>query len=121
MKLKKLTDLKVAKFNGITSRTLQNWKKPLKVGNVKYHLYAGKHNLYIGAKLVTYLLAYKENENETEEQNNNLENLLLSVEKVEKLVEIIKTECKSKYLEDLAEEIKFLKEKLEDLEKITKL
>jgi hypothetical protein len=119
MILKELTDLKIAEFTGVTNRTLQNWKKPQEVSGAKYYPPTGRHNLYIGAKLSTYL-AYKENEEEVE-SNNNLENMLLSVEKAKKLVEVIKTECKSKYLEDLAKEINFLKEKLKDLKEITKL
>ncbi|GAX87364.1 hypothetical protein LNAT_P0659 [Lebetimonas natsushimae] len=120
MQLKEITDTKIANFVDVTTRTLQNWKKPQEVSRVKFYPPTGKHNLYIGAKLTTYLLAYKENE-ETEELNNNLEDMLLSIEKAEKLVEIIKAECKSKYLDDLTNEIKFLKEKVEDLDKISKL
>jgi len=118
MKLKELTDLKVAKFVGVTNRTLQNWKRPPK--NNAF-LPFGKHNLYKGARLATYLLMYKEGEEETEEIYNNLENMLLSADKIEKLVELISINCKSKYLEDLKKEASFLKEKLEGLQKLTDL
>ena len=121
MKLKELTDLKVAEFCGVTNRTLQYWKKPQEINGVKFHPPIGKHNLYIGARLATYLLMSKELEDGTEEINNNLENMLLSIEKAEKLINVIKTECKSKYLQDLEEEIKFLKEKMQDLEELSRL
>lgn len=121
MELKDINDLKVAEFTGVTNRTLQNWKKPKNIEGVKIFSTYGKHNLYRGAKLATYLLALKKNEEETIEEENNLTLMSESIEKIIKIIDILRLECKSKYLEDLKEEAEFLKEKIKDLENLTNL
>ena len=110
-----LTDLKVADFTGVTTRTLQNWKKPKEENGIRYYPPVGKHNLYIGARLATYLL---HNDTDTK-PNNNLEDLVLSVSKLKDLANLVEKECNSKYIKDLKEEINFITEKIKDVERLT--
>jgi len=125
MKIKELTDLKIASFVGVTNRTLQNWKKPTKIiGDIKIYAPAGKHNLYKGAKLATYLLDYKQylgtdEDIEVSEPSNNLEKMLQSINTISNLIEIVENNCNNKYIKDLKEEVEELKNKLEDLQKLT--
>ena len=112
----KLTDLKIANFVGVTNKSLQNWKKPItEINGTKFYPPTGRHNLYIGARLSTYLLSSND-----EELNNNLDNLVLSVNKLEDLINLVEKECKnSKYIKDLKEEISYINEKIKEIEQLT--
>ena len=113
MKPKELTDLKIADFVNVTNRTLQNWKRPKEKNGVKYYTPTGKHNLYIGARLVTYLLY---NNTET---SNNLEELISNVNKLKELINSLEKECNSKYIKDLKEEISLIEDKIKNIEQLT--
>ncbi len=66
----KLTDLEIAEFCGVTDATLRNWKKTKEEGGIKFYPPYGRHNLYKGAKIATFLLKYADNDEESEHYNN---------------------------------------------------
>jgi len=95
---KKITDLQIAEFVGVTDATLRNWKRPLEEDGLKYYPPTGKHNLYKGAKIATYLLKYTDNGEEAEHYNN-LEILKSNTEALEDYLKMLNRE-------DLEENIK---------------
>ena len=127
LELKEITDKKIMEFTDTSDRTLRNWKKPTQIiGDTKIYAPVGKHNLYKGAKLATYLLDYKQYLDTDEEDNpievseplNNLESMLQSINTISNLTEIVENNCNNKYIKDLKEEVEELKNKLEDLQKL---
>jgi len=89
----KLTDKEIAKFNGVTDATLRNWKKPKQEGDVKFFPPYGKHNLYRGAKLATYLLKYEKEDNKENDvfdnQINNLELLRSNIQIIRDYIDMV--------------------------------
>ena len=54
--MKKILIKNIAKFCGVTPAALQKWKRPLTAEDgVKYLPPTGKHNLFYGCRIITYL------------------------------------------------------------------
>ncbi len=117
MNFKNITDTKIADFTKTDIETLKSWKNS---GNNVF-MPEGKHNLYKGARIATYLLAFEENTEETSEEHNNLTLILKSIKRMEELAEIIKDNCKSKFFEELQKEIEFLKGEMENINELTSI
>ncbi len=84
----RLTDKEVAEFVGVEDRTLRNWKKPQKVvDGAAVYLPHGRHNLYRGAKMATYLLDYPEDGDGYSEPYNRLDMLQERLQQVEALID----------------------------------
>ena len=56
------TDLKISEFTKVTAKKLAKWKSPIVEKGCKYYPPTGKHNLYRGAKIATYLLGFEDDE-----------------------------------------------------------
>jgi hypothetical protein len=117
MKLDNVTDLKAAKFVGTTDRTLLNWKKPKVLENgTKFYPAKGKHNLYRGARIITYLLDYDE---------VNINNLEVLKNNTDELYNLIKYTCKDnenkEQLENIAATIKSIVSDIDKLSSISYL
>jgi hypothetical protein len=117
MELDKITDLRVAKFVDTTDRTLLNWKKPKVLENgTKFYPAEGKHNLYRGAKVITYLLDYDE---------VNINNLEVLKKNTDELFSLIKLTCKNnenkEQLESIAATIKSIVNDIDKLSSISYL
>ncbi len=87
-----MTDKKIAEFVGVTPKTLQNWKKPIKQeepdgDTVLYYPPIGKNRLYQGAKLATHLLSYRE-----EDHFNELEHLSSKADSIVSLLSLLDRE-----------------------------
>jgi len=78
-----------AEFNCVSKSTLIRWKTPQETEGVKFHPPFGKHNLYKGARLATYLFSHDFQNKEKMEWENNFEKIK---EAVEELKEIVKEE-----------------------------
>ena len=121
---KKVTDLQTAKFVGVTAQALRNWKKPQTTPDrIKYYLPTGKHNLYRGARLVTYLLdlpiVTDEDGNKNSLPENRLEILTSSAVELD---ELIRLACKnSPYKERLTKLSSTIKRIVKDMEEISLL
>jgi len=117
-----MTDKKIAKFVGVTPKTLQNWKKPHeqeKDGKtVKFYPPEGKHQLYIGARLATHLLSCKKEEDmfytELELLQQKADSIvsLLSLVKRDDIEEIVKDSM----FRQIEREAKKLKDGLSEIE-----
>ena len=85
-----VTDKQVCKFVGVSDQTLINWKKSQIVDGAKFYPPTGRHNLYKGARIATYLLDYPtytdEDGEEVSEMNNRLEVLVESADELNKLI-----------------------------------
>ena len=78
-----------AEFNGVSKSTLIRWKTYETVDGVKFLPPFGKHNLYKGARLATYLFSHDFQNEEEMEWENNFKKIK---EAVEELKEIVKEE-----------------------------
>jgi len=85
---KKITDLEVAEFVGVSDKTIRNWREPQEEDGVKFYPPYGRHNLLKGAKIATYLLKYEDNGEEAE-HFNRLEILRSNIEALEDYLKII--------------------------------
>jgi len=122
-----MTDKKIAKFVGVTPKTLQNWKRPLtqeKNGEmVKFYPPTGKHQLYRGAKLATHLFSYTEDE---DQHFNNLEALSSKADNVFSLLSLIERDdieenVKKNILNQVKNEVKELKEGFRNIDNLLAL
>lgn len=115
--MKNITDKQASTFVGVTDRALRLWKAPKVLENgTKFYPATGKHNLYQGAKLITYLLDYKD----TEEVNFNKLEILSS--NVEELFNILEIACKNnKYKEQIMEMISNIKQITEEIDNVCSL
>ena len=116
--------MQTAKFVGVTAQALRNWKKPQTTPDrIKYYLPTGKHNLYRGARLITYLLDLPIVTDEDGDKNSLPENRLeiLTSSAVE-LDELIRLACKnSPYKERLTKLSSTIKRIVKDMEEISLL
>jgi len=122
-----MTDKKIAKFVGVTPKTLQNWKKPHKQEKngevVKFYPPKGKHQLYRGAKLATHLLSCKDEE---EMCYTELELLQQKADSIVSLLSLVKRDdieeiAKESALRQIEREAKELKNGLSEIEDIVSL
>ncbi|QDD68202.1 hypothetical protein [Caminibacter pacificus] len=101
----KISLKKTADFVGITERTLYIWKTPKNINGVKYHSSFGKHNLYLGARIASYLFL-----NEKDEQENNFEALKNALEELKNCIK----EEKIKPLEEFINAVEVFKNELKN-------
>ena len=118
-----VTDKQVAEFVGVEDRTLRNWKKPQITDGAKFYPPTGRHNLYKGARIATYLLDYPtytdEDGEKVSEWSNRLDDLVSSSQELSELVELA---CKeSPYYTRLKELSSIIKSTIEDIEKLSHL
>ena len=89
-----ITDKNLAKWAGVTTQTLRNWKRPQVLeGGMKFYPPEGKHNIYKSLRLGYYLLnytTYEEDGQEFSEHNNKLEELSGLTDSLVSLMEVIK-------------------------------
>ncbi len=119
-----VTDKQICKFTGVSDQTLINWKRPRILPNgTKFYPPTGRHNLYKGARIATYLLDYPtykdEDGEEVSEMNNRLEILVESADELNKLLWLACGD--SPYydiLKNLSDNIKGI---ADDLEKLSNL
>ena len=117
-----MTDKEIADFVGVAKRTLGNWKKGQNVGDIIFYPPVGKHNLYKGAKLATYLLSYPTFKNEDgEEESENFNEIEILKSNVDVLAELIK-HCKcpenSFDVEGITKNIKKIIDELEEVSNV---
>jgi hypothetical protein len=92
--MKTPTIKQAAGFCGSNEPTLHAWKKSKKVNGVNVHLPYGKHNLFLGAMLATYLFSYDYQKKEEAGLESNFERLTECYSKLQKC-------CKPELIEPL--------------------
>ncbi|WP_152017969.1 hypothetical protein [Aliarcobacter butzleri] len=120
LKLKDITDVKLANYIGVAeTKTLRNWKK---LDNPNFIPATGKHNLYKAAKSYMYLNSFKEINKEECEMHNNFDLLYSAFETLESNLNIntenLNTEIKQAIKNSNNTALKTIKDILEDLRSI---
>ena len=108
--MKTPTIKQAAEFCGSNEPTLHNWKKSGTINGIKVHLPYGKHNLFLGAMLSTYLFSIDYQNKEEAEFESNFERLTECYNKLQEC-------CKPELIEPLKDFIKAV-EKFEGYFKI---
>ena len=97
---------------------VQNWKKPQVRDGIKFYLPEGKHNLYRGAKLITYLSRSRD-DGEESEHFNKIENIEMLTNNIASMLNLLKDPDYRDIAEKtIKKDIKALKEEIENIKNI---